>query len=370
MFFGVESGSKRMQRIIDKDLDLIEARDVLRENNRLGIITTASLIIGYPQETNDDLRDTVAFFSDAMMLPWVDPQLNILSPLAGTPVTNEYRDQLVLDENWMHISEVGGLQDPIDQQMIATYPGLFLQFYGFPYFTKRDMLQRLKDFLRFGLVRCGGLMRAVYLHTQDMMGVFEQWQEVCPKPDWDWFASLEFVEHFIAFCESTYSDSAAVVATSRFYRNAFRKIAEPRHWRAVDRPVLSLGDNFVLVDCECDINTVLDTLARGIQPPTEAYKKPVTVGVRYTVLNRSSILKFPPVALELLRHAEKGSTLAEAEADFKERDVTVSGLPAWKVVQGGVAYLERLGVAKLILPAGSASAVITPCVPTTVTACV
>ena len=48
VFFGVESGSKRMQRIIDKDLDPEQARSAVEIAERLGISTTVSTIVGFP----------------------------------------------------------------------------------------------------------------------------------------------------------------------------------------------------------------------------------------------------------------------------------------------------------------------------------
>src|SRR5262249_907795 len=97
IFFGIETGSTRMQILINKGLNLDESRRVLREADRVGIKTTASLIAGYPQETLEDFRQTLEFFGDAVRSLWLDPQLHILSPLAETPLTTQYRDRLFLD---------------------------------------------------------------------------------------------------------------------------------------------------------------------------------------------------------------------------------------------------------------------------------
>src|ERR1700736_3305490 len=56
IFFGIETGSRRMQRVIDKDLDPERAKEVLDIAERLQLKTTVSLITGFPEEEWDDDR--------------------------------------------------------------------------------------------------------------------------------------------------------------------------------------------------------------------------------------------------------------------------------------------------------------------------
>lgn len=353
VFFGIETGSRRMQRVIDKDLDLDVARAVLRESNALEVHADASLIIGYPQETREDLRDTVNFFADAMLMPWIDPQLNVLSPLAATPITDQYRDQLTLDENWEQISENGTLQDPVDRLMITSHPDIFPNFYAFPFYTDRAMLRRLRDFLFYGLVRCGGLMRALYLHTRDMLAVFDEWDRSCPNRSTTWFGCPEFVQRLISFSEAHYPSDPSITATASFYRSANAIFAGRRNPPNTSEPYLALAENAVVFDSTCDISAILEALASGNPPEPETFVTPVTVVVRLIARNRAQIMRFPPVTLDLLRHAEKGSTLAEIERDIEDRGVHVHSLPAWKMVLGGIDYLERMGLVCRVVPSGT-----------------
>src|SRR5205814_1110404 len=75
IFFGVETGSKRMQRIIDKDLDPLQARSAVEIAERLGIRTTVSTIVGFPEETEADLRETINVFMHAMRHANTLPQI-------------------------------------------------------------------------------------------------------------------------------------------------------------------------------------------------------------------------------------------------------------------------------------------------------
>src|SRR5262249_32027050 len=69
LFFGVETGSARLQKIIDKGLDLDQSRAVIDTAHRLGMGNTVSLITGFPEENQDDLRETLAMYVHAMRHP-------------------------------------------------------------------------------------------------------------------------------------------------------------------------------------------------------------------------------------------------------------------------------------------------------------
>jgi len=55
LYFGIETGSERMQQIAKKRLDLSLVEPTLAVAHELGIETTASFITGYPEELEQDL---------------------------------------------------------------------------------------------------------------------------------------------------------------------------------------------------------------------------------------------------------------------------------------------------------------------------
>lgn len=59
VFFGIETGSEEMQKKVKKNLDFSKMEETFRITKDLGIITISSLIIGFPNETEEQLRDTV-----------------------------------------------------------------------------------------------------------------------------------------------------------------------------------------------------------------------------------------------------------------------------------------------------------------------
>ncbi|HQH62576.1 MAG TPA: radical SAM protein [Clostridiales bacterium] len=60
IFYGVETGSASMQSKVGKNLDLDKMEDTFKAAKETGLITISSLIIGFPDETVEQLRETVA----------------------------------------------------------------------------------------------------------------------------------------------------------------------------------------------------------------------------------------------------------------------------------------------------------------------
>ncbi|HOU10287.1 MAG TPA: radical SAM protein [Clostridiales bacterium] len=58
---GIESGTPAGQRLIKKYLDLDKARDTMRWCAEAGIFTTATFITGLPDQTEEDLKQSVAY---------------------------------------------------------------------------------------------------------------------------------------------------------------------------------------------------------------------------------------------------------------------------------------------------------------------
>lgn len=61
LLFGLETGSQKMRSEFNKDYDDEKIRSVIDLCNEIGISSFGSFIIGYPGETEDDLKKTVSF---------------------------------------------------------------------------------------------------------------------------------------------------------------------------------------------------------------------------------------------------------------------------------------------------------------------
>ena len=178
IFFGIETGSKRMQKIIDKGLELNDSAERVRSCDKFKINTAVSLMAGFPDETMDDLRDTAAFFVDSLRYDHADPQLSILAPLAGTPISTQHKDALVLNDDVADMSYRGWRQELEDHAMIAAHPEIFSSFYAAPLpHLDREFLKELRDFLLSGMRAFRRLLLGLHQDSGNVVDVFQQWQE-------------------------------------------------------------------------------------------------------------------------------------------------------------------------------------------------
>lgn len=178
IFYGVEVGSPRMQKIISKDLDLQRAKKVIDDSEELGIHTTVSLIAGFPEETWEDLWQTVRIYMHSAGWPNSSPQLNILAPLAETPIHAKHRQTLVLDELCSDMSHQGCRQNEADLQLIREHPDIFPNFYLLPLqHLDRNSLLELREFMLNALVRFRWLTVAIDQSAHGIGHFFCEWRK-------------------------------------------------------------------------------------------------------------------------------------------------------------------------------------------------
>jgi radical SAM superfamily enzyme YgiQ (UPF0313 family) len=178
IFFGIETGSARMQKVIKKNLDLNEAKARIKCTAEVHRIKTAvSLICGFPEETRDDLRDTIHFFIESCRFHSAEPQMALLAPLAATPVHEEYRDRLVLDDIFSDMSYQGWHQDPADLELIKSHGDVFPNFYAVPTrHVSRSYLKQVRDFVTQLVHRFRWLPVALLQDCGDFLVIFEEWK--------------------------------------------------------------------------------------------------------------------------------------------------------------------------------------------------
>ncbi len=177
VFFGVEAGSRRMQKIIDKHLDPQRAEEIIDIAEKLGLSTTISLITGFPEEGWDDVRETLRIFMHSARCPHSGPQLNILAPLAGTPIYSLYKQQLVLEELCSDMSHQGLSQNEADLNLIRENLEIFPNFYLLPMpHLDREALLELREFLTITVEWFRWLLSAIDQTVVDMLGFYLQWR--------------------------------------------------------------------------------------------------------------------------------------------------------------------------------------------------
>ncbi|MBF0127382.1 MAG: radical SAM protein [Magnetococcales bacterium] len=84
VYFGVETGSQRMQKVIRKKLRVTRAAENIALTRRHGLAVTASFVVGFPDEAPEDLRATLRLFGTLSAHREMVLQMHLLSPLAGS----------------------------------------------------------------------------------------------------------------------------------------------------------------------------------------------------------------------------------------------------------------------------------------------
>ncbi len=103
IFYGIESGSKRILREIYKDVRVDNIRAVVHRTNELRIMSAAGIMYDYPGETMDDFRQTIQLIKDISILV----RFSALQPYPGTPCYDQVRGLGLIDfpkttGNWVH----------------------------------------------------------------------------------------------------------------------------------------------------------------------------------------------------------------------------------------------------------------------------
>ena len=149
LYFGVESGSERVQRAVAKRLDPARTRRALAAAGARGLAVTAAVVIGFPDETREELADTVRLAADLVSsseAPRFTLQVHLLTPLAGSPLEAEHRGALVRDGIVSDLAEGASL--PGDEELIAAHPDLFPAHFHIPVAgLPRRLLVRLRSIL-------------------------------------------------------------------------------------------------------------------------------------------------------------------------------------------------------------------------------
>jgi radical SAM superfamily enzyme YgiQ (UPF0313 family) len=305
IFFGIETGSARMQKIVDKNLDLDEARANVFASHKCSIATTVSLITGFPEECEADLRDTVGFIMDAARLDSSAPQLHLLAPLAGTPIERAFRGRLKLDRIGSDIS--GAALSTEELSWVEQYPEIFPDFYSVPSpHLDRAYLRDVRSFLLCGLDVIRWLLVALHQTAGHILDVYAEWvaylKEGGHVSD---FRSPDGIALFLTFSEERYDSKKAVAAFAAYYRAllSWPAVVEPVENFESEQPaaegVPTIGRSAKLVKTRGSFRLLLDHLRGGTCDWFED-DSPGAIIVRRMSHSKGEVLDLPPLGVLIL----------------------------------------------------------------------
>ncbi|MCL4732074.1 MAG: B12-binding domain-containing radical SAM protein, partial [Planctomycetes bacterium] len=132
LFFGVESGSERIQETMKKNLKLDKFEPILIRANELGMLCTTAFILGFPEETEADMDATVLRALHYRALGAHRIFFTKLTALTGTGIYRDFVNQLSEFSSPSTVSQQRyGLPFVVD--LIREHPDLFSSYYHVPH---------------------------------------------------------------------------------------------------------------------------------------------------------------------------------------------------------------------------------------------
>ena len=132
IYYGIEAGTERMQKISKKRLDLNLFDPILSATQSLGMSATVSFITGYPEEELRDQEGTLDLLGSCFSRNTspLNVQLHLLTPEPGTELLGEYQNSIAYDG---HISDFNfPALEADDSLVIESHPSVFINHHFFP----------------------------------------------------------------------------------------------------------------------------------------------------------------------------------------------------------------------------------------------
>ena len=178
LYFGIETGSVRLQEICKKHLDLNLVRPMLDVAHAVGIETTASFITGYPEEEEQDQNDTLDMLGECFR-PACLPQLHMLAPEPGTAMYTQLSDKIEYDRYGGRYNAL--LVNSDDEQLILNHPEIFQTYYYYPAAMPRSRyvfaVEAVDVFRKSGPVVIKYLLRAYEGRLSRLVAEFREFAE-------------------------------------------------------------------------------------------------------------------------------------------------------------------------------------------------
>ncbi len=178
LYFGIETGSARLQQIAKKRLDLELVEPTLALAGELEMETTASFITGYHEEEKQDLADTLDLLGRCFS-PSCLTQLHMLAPEPGTPMFEQLGDVLQYD----------GYAGPYnaflvgqgDEALVLNHPDIFSTYHYYPAALPRAdykfAVEAVDVVRRLGPIIARYLLRAYEGRLSNFVFALHEWAE-------------------------------------------------------------------------------------------------------------------------------------------------------------------------------------------------
>ncbi|SEQ12515.1 B12-binding domain-containing radical SAM protein [Flavobacterium urocaniciphilum] len=97
IWIGAESGSQKIIDLMDRRVDINQVKETIQKTNAKGMETGTFVMVGYPEETQEDIEKTIHYLKEANPTEYT---ITIAYPIKGTSLYNEIEDKITIQPNW------------------------------------------------------------------------------------------------------------------------------------------------------------------------------------------------------------------------------------------------------------------------------
>lgn len=97
IWIGAESGSQKIIDLMDRRVDINHVKKMIQDTNAIGIETGTFVMVGYPEETIEDINKTITYLKEAQPTLYT---ITIAYPIKGTSLYNEIEDKITVQPEW------------------------------------------------------------------------------------------------------------------------------------------------------------------------------------------------------------------------------------------------------------------------------
>ncbi len=156
IYYGIESGSDKVLKMINKGFSVKMAEDVLIKSKKYFSEIIASFIWGFPFETIEDFKKTIRLVEKLIFKSDINLSLSFLIPQIGTPLYDNYKDNLVPYKSKTYFSYMGDTfservilldEDEDIFEIFKNQPNIIVNYYHYktPNFSQKvDIMEKFK----------------------------------------------------------------------------------------------------------------------------------------------------------------------------------------------------------------------------------
>jgi anaerobic magnesium-protoporphyrin IX monomethyl ester cyclase len=97
LWIGAESGSQKVLDLMDRRVDAVKTREIIKLTRKYGIEAGTFIMLGYPGEDKNDIQETVKHLKESMPDIFLT---TVAYPIKGTPFFQEVEERIITNLPW------------------------------------------------------------------------------------------------------------------------------------------------------------------------------------------------------------------------------------------------------------------------------